>query len=231
VRERRPRALLLDFYGTVVHEDHDIISEICGRVAVASPLGIGAAEVRTYWGDTYRRLCATSHGPTFQTQRELTQRSLRRILEQFQAELDVEAISQPLYSYWTRPTPFAESVEVLAGCDVPVCLVSNIDNADLSSALAHTGLHFEHIVTSQTCRAYKPRGEMFARALSLLNARPEEALHVGDSLGSDVRGARAAGIRVLWVNRNGRKAPSGDGAPDWVSRDLRGLLQILTGLR
>lgn len=229
MRERWPQALLLDFYGTVVHEDHAILAAICDQVAAASPLGAAAAEVSACWGGLYRGLCATSYGHAFRTQRELEQRSLQDVLERFQAELDAEAVSQPLYDYWTRPTLCAESREVLAGCDVPICLVSNIDDADLRSALAHNDLDFEHTVTSQVCRAYKPRGEMFARALSLLDVRPAQALHVGDSLGSDVRGARAAGIPALWVNRSGRKVPLGSEAPDWVSSDLRGLLEILPG--
>ena len=82
-------------------------------------------------------------------------------------------------------------------------------------------------MTSEDCRAYKPRGEVFEKALSLLGASAQEVLHVGDSLSSDVRGAKAVGIRALWINRNNRPAASAGEAPDYVSTDLNGLLEIL----
>jgi len=45
----------------------------------------------------------------------------------------------------------------------------------------------------------KPEPEPFERALSLLDADPETAVHIGDSLSSDVAGANAAGLRAVWL--------------------------------
>jgi HAD superfamily hydrolase (TIGR01493 family) len=132
-----------------------------------------------------------------------------------------------LYAYWMHPKIYPESREVLSRCRVPVCLVSNIDNADLESALRHNRLRFDQVVTSEDCRAYKPRKEMFERALSLLGLLPGEVLHVGDSLSSDVRGAQSMGIPVLWINRRGRQLPDTAQAPDYVATELKGLLSIL----
>ena len=135
-----------------------------------------------------------------------------------------------LYAYWSHPTIYRESREVLSAlrqAGMPVCLVSNIDNEELGSALRHLGLSFVDVITSECCRAYKPRAEMFEAALSRLGLEPCQVLHVGDSLRSDVRGAKALGIPVLWINRKHRKTPKGDDAPDDVSTDLRGLLALL----
>ncbi len=225
--EPYPLAVLLDFYGTVVHEDDVYVDEICTSVAGASPLDVSAAEVGSYWWDLFRRLCAQSHGDAFCTQRALERISLQDVLERFRASMDVDRLSDRLYAHWSHPGIFDESVEVSSACGVPICLLSNIDRADLRSALVHNGLYFEHAVTSEECRAYKPRREMFDRALWMLNLTPDEVLHVGDSLSSDVRGAKAAGIRVLWINRRGRLAPDGDDGPDFVADGLRGLLDVV----
>jgi putative acetyltransferase len=149
---------------------------------------------------------------------------LEEVLGHFDATLDPEALSSSLYEHWAHPPLWPESIDVLSQCDVPLCLVSNIDDADLQAALVHNALAFEHIVTSEGCRAYKPRREMFERALQLLGLPATEALHVGDSLGSDVRGAKQAGVPVLWVNRRDRALPAGEAAPDHVCADLSGLL-------
>jgi hypothetical protein len=42
---RRYEGLLLDFYGTLVEEDTEVVADIARRVAEASPRAPGAAEV------------------------------------------------------------------------------------------------------------------------------------------------------------------------------------------
>lgn len=222
-----PHALLLDFYGTVVEDDDVPIGRICDRIAEASPLAVTSAEIGSYWGRVFGRMCAESFGSTFRSQKELERLSLQRVLQHFACDLDPDALSQVLYEYWSCPRPFPESKEVLTRCNIPVCLVSNIDNAGLESALRSNDFCFDLVVTSEDCRAYKPRSEMFEKALSLLDLSREEVLHVGDSLSGDVRGAKSLGIPVLWVNRKNRKAPEGEDAPDSMSTDLRVLLSIL----
>jgi HAD superfamily hydrolase (TIGR01493 family) len=224
-----PRAILLDFYGTVVQDDEVIVARICSQVAAVSPLSVTAAEVLSYWGALWRQLCSESFGASFRSQKKVERLSLQRVLERFQADLDGHALCQMAYAYWAQPTIFPESKKVLAACRLPVCLVSNIDNGELYSALQHHDLHFDWIVTSQDCRAYKPRADMFEKALALLDLSADQVLHVGDSYGSDVRGARSVGIPVLWVNRKKRPLPLGHEAPDYVSEDLTGLLSIILG--
>jgi 2-haloacid dehalogenase/putative hydrolase of the HAD superfamily len=218
------RAVLLDFYGTVVHDDDQPLAGICHQVAAASPQPVTAHEVGATWSRAFGNACASSYGPTFRTQRALELCSLQEVLAHYAVALDAEVLSSALYAHWARPALWPESIEGLAQCDVPLCVVSNIDDADLQAALVHNRLYFPHVVTSESCRAYKPRREMFERALDLLGLPAGEALHVGDSLGSDVRGARGAGVPVLWINRRGRALPAGTPAPDHVSPDLTGLL-------
>ena len=222
-----PRALLLDFYGSVVEEDDGLIVEICERIAEASPQRVTSAEIGEHWARAFGQLCAQSYGPAFRPQKELELLSLQRVLQHYECGLNPDVLSQPIYVYWRHPTLFPETEAVLDRCELPICLVSNIDNAELQSALRATGLRFDWVVTSDDCRAYKPRREMFDRALSLLGVPRDAVLFVGDSLGSDVRGARSSGIRVAWVNRKQRSAPEGADAPDYVWADLSGLFGVL----
>lgn len=221
-----PQAILLDFYGTVVEEDDALVDDICRQIAAASPLQVQPGEVASWWGRAFRRSCTESYGPAFRLQREIERLSLAQVLARFAAGLDADVLAGTLFAHWTRPALFAESREVLGRCVQPICLVSNIDDADLAQALRHTCLHFDHVVTSEGCRAYKPRREVFERALSLLGLPAERVLHVGDSLSSDVRGAQAAGIPVLWINRKQRPLPGGGPPPDHIAADLRGLLDL-----
>ncbi len=222
-----PHAILLDFYGTVVEEDDIPIRKICEDISKVSPLTVTAAEIGFYWSYAFSQLCSQSFGTTFRLQKELEQLSLQRVLRHFEADLDSDALSQVLYEYWVRPTIFPESREVLARCKRPICLISNIDNAELQLALKHCNLHFDWIVTSEDCRAYKPRAEVFKEALHLLDLPASEVLHVGDSFSSDVCGAKSLGIPVLWINRKKKQVSYVDEAPDYISTDLTGLLNVL----
>ena len=221
------RAVFLDFYGTVVAEDNPVIGRISTRIAAASPQEPAPREIWSFWYQEFLRLCRTSYGLAFRLERALEMESMQRTLDHFAAPLDAEEMCQGLFDYWARPDIFQESPEAIEACPLTVCLVSNVDNADLASALAHAKLSFEFVVTSEDVRGYKPRPEMFARALSLLGVRPDEALHVGDSLSSDVAGAKAAGIAAVWINRDGRNIPPGGQKPDYVWTDLSGLGQLV----
>jgi len=65
------------------------------------------------------------------------------------------------------------------------------------------------ILTSAGAGARKPAPAIFEQALALAGARPDEAIHVGDSLDEDVAGARDAGIEPVLVRRERGPAVSG----------------------
>jgi putative hydrolase of the HAD superfamily len=90
-----------------------------------------------------------------------------------------------------------------------VVIVSNWD-CSLPDWLGPSGLldRVAGVVTSAEVGAGKPDARVFERGLELARVRPEQAVHVGDSLENDVAGARAVGIRAVLVARDGA-APQG----------------------
>ncbi|WP_261567728.1 HAD family hydrolase [Frankia gtarii] len=205
----RPRAILLDFYGTVVAEDDDVVAAVCRSIQRTATARVDdPAAIGRHWSDVFARLCAAAAGPAFATQRELERRSLRDTIQRFGSDADEEPLSRRLFDYWRRPALLPDAAAFLAEIGVPVCLVSNIDRADLDAAIDAHGLRVDAVVTSEQARAYKPRPEPFRLALDHLGLAPGEAWHVGDSLTADVAGANALGIPVVWVNRRRRHRPA-----------------------
>ncbi len=95
-------------------------------------------------------------------------------------------------------------------------VVSNWD-VSLLEVLELVGLAplLHGVVTSAAVGAAKPAPAIFRHALALVGATPERALHVGDSLQEDVRGAAACGISAVLLRRDG-EPPGGSpetGAP------------------
>ena len=99
------------------------------------------------------------------------------------------------------------------GTGARVVVVSNWD-VSLADVLERVGLAplLDAVVTSAGVGAAKPAPEIFAHALGLAAVGPEDALHVGDSLDEDVRGATACGIAAVLLRRgDGIGGPAPDG--------------------
>jgi putative hydrolase of the HAD superfamily len=83
-------------------------------------------------------------------------------------------------------------------------------NADVARiGLAH---HFKAKISAHAHGASKPDPALFHIACRELACDPGEVVHVGDDMELDVRGARAAGLHVIWMNR-ANAAWEGNDAP------------------
>lgn len=213
------RGLLLDCYGTMVEEDDEVIASICARAAESGPGMCSAEQVSAAW---WRAFLAGTGAAPFRTQREVAVASLAAALSAAGCGADAAALCEEQFRFWQTAPLRPGTRAFLDGVRLPVCVVSNVDRADLRALLAFHGLSFPAVVTSEDAGAYKPSPLMFQQALAALGLRADEVLHVGDSLTADVAGAQAAGITAVWVNRRGRAVPDGMD-PAFVISDLTDL--------
>lgn len=86
--------------------------------------------------------------------------------------------------------------------------------------------YFQTVVTSVGCGWYKSRPEIFLQALAQLGCPPHKAVNIGDSFKFDVRGAKRAGLRAIWLDL-GRPEPIEDGVADRIIHDLEALPPII----
>jgi len=111
-------------------------------------------------------------------------------------------------------------------------LATNGTAAVQHSRLRLAGLerYFKGIFISEEVGADKPSAEYFHRCFAAVPAfDPSAALMVGDSLTSDIRGGRNAGIRTCWFNPEGKPCRT-DIFPDYTIRALRELPAMLETL-
>lgn len=73
--------------------------------------------------------------------------------------------------------------------------------------------HFRHHVSARDHGTAKPDAGIFKAAVELLGVPAEHVLHVGDDPLMDVVGARDAGLRSAWINRDAQPWPSELGPP------------------
>ncbi|SIM81283.1 HAD family hydrolase [Micromonospora cremea] len=217
------KGLLLDFYGTVVEDDDAMMAEIADQVAARASVPVSGRDVVTAWGAEFE---AVASGPRFRSLRDSAMSSLASVMAEVGCVGDPAHLCAAQFRYWRSPPLRPGTREFLSRVTVPICLVSDVDGDDLEAAVAHHGLAFTAVVTSEAARAYKPDRAMFRRALAALELEAHEVLHVGDSLTADVGGAHAAGIRSVWVNHRGQTAPR-DVPVAYEIADLSELAEIL----
>jgi putative hydrolase of the HAD superfamily len=128
----------------------------------------------------------------------------RRCAELLSTELGVEIGVQELVDS-VRMTAYDDAEPALTALrerGMKLIVVSNWD-CSLGSVLERTGLRglLDGAISSAEAGARKPDPGIFEPALALAGCDAGEALHVGDTAEEDVAGARAAGIRVLLIDR------------------------------
>jgi 2-haloalkanoic acid dehalogenase type II len=222
-----PKAILMDFYGTVVEEIHLPVKTICSEVCAAGHYRFQESDFVRYWVSGFTRLCEESYGDHFQLQKEIEVKSLQAAIDHFGVDLNAVQLGKELENYRAHPSLFPESQAVLKRLKLPLCLVTNIDIPEIQSALQFTGLRFDYVITSEQCRAYKPRPEVFQKALDAVGFPASRVLHVGDSYQGDIQGAQALGIPVLWIDRGERPLSGGARRPDFTASNLNGLTELL----
>jgi len=89
---------------------------------------------------------------------------------------------------------------------------------------------FHGVVSASSAGSAKPAREIFDVAVEAGGAQAQQTLHVGDHPEVDVVGAINAGLKSVWVNRNGIDWPDPLRRPDAIVKDVSGLLSLL-GMR
>ena len=88
----------------------------------------------------------------------------------------------------------------------------------------------DFIIVSGEFGVHKPDPAIFGEALRIGDAHPDQAIYVGDSAVYDVAGARAAGMGVVWVNRDGEPWTGAGDPPTNEIRNIGEIAQAITTL-
>ena len=90
-----------------------------------------------------------------------------------------------------------------------------------TAILSAAGLQgrFSFVVLAQNVGVEKPHPAIFEHACGHARCTPEQLIHIGDSLDTDVAGARRAGAVSVWLNRDRRPNHTSIG-PDYEIHSL-----------
>ncbi len=211
--------LSFDCYGTLIDWESGILAAT--RPVLASR-GVVVAddELLTAFA---RAESAAEHGE-YRSYREILARSLRGMAGEFGVEVTDSEAAAFGASVGDWP-PFPDSAEALAALaeEYSMAVITNCDDDLFALSEARLGIRFDHVITAQQCRGYKPRLENFRIAHERIGVPPGRILHIAQSLFHDHAPAKQLGMTTVWVNR---RAARGGGSGATMPSDARPDLEV-----
>lgn len=121
-----------------------------------------------------------------------------------------------LYAHFATAEPWFVYPDVLPALNkwqqqgIELAVVSNFDSRIYAVLKAlNLAEYFTSVTISTEVGAAKPDSQIFTAALQKHNSIAEDVLHIGDSFKADYCGAKAAGLKAIWLNREQEKVESG----------------------
>jgi len=209
-----PAALVFDVFGTVVDWRSAVIAE--GRTRGARlGLDVDWAAFADAWRAGYPlAMDEVRRGVLPWTNLDgLHRRILDRLLAERGIVLD-EAEAAEFNRVWRRLDPWPDTVEGLTRLKAkfPIATLSNGHVRLLLDMARHAGLPWDAIFSAELFGYYKPDPQAYLGACRLLDLPPGQVLMVA-AHPSDLRGARAAGLRTAYVPRPLERGPGGPMEP------------------
>lgn len=213
LRSRTHSAVFFDA-GNTLFQAHPSVGELYAQVAEPYGLKVDAHEVERLFREEWK-LRASGPGPIFTSEayervwwHSLVQAVFERLGslgEHFEEYFDYLYDLFATERVW-RLYPEVETVlDELNRRGTILGIVSNWDSRlfSICDGFKLTS-RFKFILPSAAAGVSKPHPGIFEQALARAGVSAELALHVGDSLEDDIRGARAAGLDALLIERCGR---------------------------
>lgn len=151
---------------------------------------------------------APPYGSTDAEARDWWRKVVLMTFEHFGAMDDPEGAFEELWGHFASPAAWRlyadalPAIETLKTLGRSVGLISNWDSrlVPVLRALSIWEL-FDTAVVSFQVGVEKPDPRIFHEALARCGVPPHRAIHVGDNYYEDALGAKAAGLRPLWLQR------------------------------
>jgi putative hydrolase of the HAD superfamily len=212
---QRPKVIFLDAVGTLFGV-RGSVGEVYSQIAREFGVEVSAETLNNIFNQSFK----ASPPPIFPDAepQDIPQREFEwwrdiaiqtfegaGIIQQFS---DFSAFFSELYIHFGTSEPWFVYPDVVSALQnwqrlgIELGIVSNFDSR-IYSVLQDLGLRdfFSSITISTQVGAAKPDSKIFIAALEKHNCLPEAAWHVGDSITEDYHGAKAAGLRGVWIDR------------------------------
>ncbi|MGD8991708.1 MAG: HAD family hydrolase [Desulfobacterales bacterium] len=132
----------------------------------------------------------------------------KRSLSDAEADAIFDAYLHFYENSWILFPDVEDCLNALSGHHLGI--ISNGDAIQQRQKLHSLGIidRFSTIVISGEVSITKPAPQIFKMACQKAGSRPSACWHIGDNFKVDVQGSISAGMKGIWLNRDGHKQPT-----------------------
>lgn len=231
-------AILFDAYGTVLDVGtyhHDITQHVVQQSKSLFGIATSVDEFNAYWNNEFELAFkdVIAYCGEFRNMRDLYGISTRNVFHRYGIRVHDAYIQELNYVYKkmldeavTILPNVKKTLETLYTNGLRLGMISNGDTTELSAHLNGVSDFFDVIVTSEELEVYKPHPRIFNETLQKMGIAREKTAFVGDSLVSDICGAKKAELTTIWYNKRQRTSTRGL-RPDYEIRDMAEVLEMI----
>jgi len=230
---RDVRALMFDFYGTVVDMQGGLTKAITPYLQNKNYTANPPSRLVTWWRRTHFEnsmidaLLQREHTPY----REIGREAVNYTLERAGIDHTMEEVTN-LVAQIERLVPFPDVVDALTSIKTrgfQLAILSNGDRDMLDAGVDHsgTGHLWNRVISVAEANSFKPHVATYNTAARILELQPEEILFVANHA-FDCVGAKGAGMRTAFIDRRQRPFGNSHYPPDLVLRNFTELAAALT---
>lgn len=231
-------AVLFDAYGTVLDVGtyhRDITQHVVQQANTLFGITTSVDEFNAYWSEEFEFAFndVIAYCGEFRNMRDLYGISTRNVFHRYGIQVPDSYVAELNYTYKkmldeavTILPNVKQTLDTLYANGLRLGMVSNGDNEELSAHLDGVSDLFDVVVTSEELKVYKPHPRIFNETLQKMGVAREKAAFVGDTITSDVLGAKKAGLTAIWYNKK-QRIPKPKLRPDFEIRDMTEILEIV----
>jgi len=223
----RFQVLTFDCYGTLIDWETGIFSALRPILAAR-----GKSIADTELLKVYSELESEAERGEFRSYRQVLESVVRGFGERLGFK-PTEAQARSLPDSLANWRPFPDTVAALQKLKTryQLAVISNVDDDLFVATARRLEVPFDHVITAQQARAYKPSMRIFNLAQQRIGVTQGQWLHAAQSVYHDVVPARSLGIATVWVNRPSPRPGAGAakaaaGEPDLEVPDLKTLAEL-----
>ncbi|MDP9469361.1 MAG: haloacid dehalogenase type II [Chloroflexota bacterium] len=197
---QRPIFVTFDCYNTLV-EFQRPIDQVTRQILGSHAGHIDVDDFLRAFADLRYQTILGFYRPYHEVLRQSLAQTMRRFRLPYQDE-DGATLVAAVPSFGPFPEVPAALERLRQRCKIVV--ISNTDDDIIAGNMRNIGVPFDHVITSEQARAYKPSPVIFRYALQTLGCDAGEILHVAQGFEYDIIPAHREGWAQVWINRYGK---------------------------
>lgn len=201
------KAVFLDYTGTILQTSGPDIEEMMERFTKGSSFASQQEAVR-WWFSELGVMEEHAYQENYVPEEELCMRILEKAVREKGLKEDLLQMQRLNVSFWMYAPLYSDVRYFFEQCTNPIYIITNNSEEYVKICLRRNGLHANAVISADSVRAYKPRRELFEKALATAAVEGGDGIMIGDST-RDMEGASSVGMNCILLDRHKDKGDSG----------------------